>query len=615
MSETTAMSTFAEMGLAQGLLSALAELNYSTPTPIQALAIPPLLAGRDIIGQAQTGTGKTAAFSLPLLGKIDLDVRHPQLLVLAPTRELALQVCEAMAAYGGHLKGLRVLPVYGGQGMAEQLRALRRGVHVVVGTPGRLLDHLARGTLNLAHLKAIVLDEADEMLRMGFVEDVERIMEQTPTPRQTALFSATMPAAIARIAQRFLVDPVDIRTKRAEITVDAISQHYVLVSGHMKKFELLSRLLEFETYDGLIVFARTRLATVEIAEKLEARGHGAFALNGDMSQQLRQRTIERFKSGLFSILVCTDVAARGLDVPRVSHVVNYDIPFDTEVYVHRIGRTGRAGRAGKAILFVSRRQHKMLRAIEKATRKRIERMSAPTPAQIGERRIQHFKAHLAQTIDTEHLDGFVQIIEAFCEETGCTPVTAAAGLTYLKQKARPFYLRPQRNDSPSDSSPEQRSGPQPQDDKPSAASHAPRRGSATMSVYRVEVGQNHGLEPKHLVGAISNEIDLPSRLIGSIRIAKDHSVVELPAGMPKEVLTHLKGVWVCGAQLKMTHLGDDKPRRRGRTTGRPTGQRRSLKKRRKRSAADGQTGRPQPKAKSSGSGRKRKKPSRPKHDG
>ena len=408
MSEDTqppATTSFSALGLAAPIQKAVQALGYETPTPIQTLAIPHLLEGHDIIGQAQTGTGKTAAFSLPLLGRVDTSQSAPQLLVIAPTRELALQVSESMTAYAKYIKGLHVLAVYGGQGMTTQLRALKKGVHVVVGTPGRLIDHLKRGTLNLEKVSALVLDEADEMLRMGFIEDVETIMEAMPKERITALFSATMPPPIARIAKRFLRQPKQVRTKNKEATVEAVDQYYITVSG-VRKLEALARLIEVESFDGMIVFTKTRLSTTDVVEKLGERGIDAVALNGDMNQNARQYTIDRFKAGSVDILVCTDVAARGLDVPRVSHVVNYDIPYDTEAYVHRIGRTGRAGREGTAITFVARNDSRMLQNIQRATRKTMEKKSVPTAKRLARKRINDFKEGVIETLASEKLERF-----------------------------------------------------------------------------------------------------------------------------------------------------------------------------------------------------------------
>ena len=591
----TVQTSFADLGLGDGLLSTLTELGYEKPTLIQELAIPLLVEGRDIIGQAQTGTGKTAAFALPLLDKVDPKEKVPQILVLAPTRELALQVCDAMKGYSKGLKKLEILPVYGGQGMAEQLRALRRGVHVVVGTPGRLIDHLERGTLKLASIKALVLDEADEMLRMGFYEEVEKILESVPEERQTALFSATMPPRIRQIAKRFLNEPVEVKTKSKEATVESVSQYYVQVSGEKNKVEALSRILMAEDYDGVIVFVRTRAATAELVEKLDGHGFAAQALNGDMSQQLRQSTVERFKRGKVDILVCTDVAARGLDVPRISHVLNYDIPKDTEIYVHRIGRTGRAGREGKAILFAGRREQRMLQSIERATRKQIERMALPTGAQMGQRRIDEFKALLGAVGREQELTLYLKVVEEYCSETDSDPMNVAAALAYLHQRARPFVIpemqieerqsrdrdsekrgrdsrgerdfgggrsrREERGRSREDRNDRNDRGDRGDRNDPGRfrqQEREPRPGKkmGPTTFYKVAVGQAQGLEPGHLVGAIVNEAGLERGHVGAIRIAKDYAVVELPAGMPEETLAHMKTVWACGAQLNM-ELADD----------------------------------------------------------
>jgi ATP-dependent RNA helicase DeaD len=384
--EATTAQSFADLGLSASLLKTLADIGYETPSPIQAECIPVLLQGRDLIGQAQTGTGKTAAFALPLMEQIDVKLTKPQALVLTPTRELAIQVAEALQSYAKNLPGFHVLPIYGGQSYTIQLKQLSRGAHIVVGTPGRVMDHIERKTLNLDNLKTMVLDEADEMLRMGFIDDVEWILERTPAQHQTALFSATMPEQIRRVAQKYLVEPREIKIKSATATVAAIRQVYWQVSG-MHKLDALTRILEVEdNFDAAIIFVRTKNSTVELADKLSARGYAAAALNGDLNQQMRERVIEQLKSGALDIVVATDVAARGIDVPRVSHVVNYDIPYDTEAYVHRIGRTGRAGRTGNAILFVAPREVSMLRSIERATR------SADCPADPAEPRRRHQQA-------------------------------------------------------------------------------------------------------------------------------------------------------------------------------------------------------------------------------
>ena len=441
--------SFAQLPLAPAIQQVIQEVGYETPTPIQAAAIPPLLAGRDLLGQAQTGTGKTAAFALPLLSRLDLSHKYPQILVLAPTRELALQVAEAIQTYSRHLPGFQVLPLYGGQNMTQQLRQLQRGVQAIVGTPGRIQDHLRRGTLKLDRLSCLVVDEADEMLKMGFIDAVEQILKQTPPNRQVALFSATMPPEVLRVARRHLKDPVEIRLKTRTSTVETISQYFWLVQG-MQKLDALTRILEAEKIEAMLVFVRTKLATVELAEKLVARGFSSAALNGDMTQQLREKTIEQLKSGALDIVVATDVAARGLDVKRVSHVVNYDVPYDTESYVHRIGRTGRAGREGKAIIFIAPREMRMLSAIEQATRQSISKLKLPTRQEVTDRRIEMFKEQISLALtameEQEGQEFFTALIDEMVEEYGITPQRIAATLAYLLQKERP--LQPQEQPAP-----------------------------------------------------------------------------------------------------------------------------------------------------------------------
>jgi ATP-dependent RNA helicase DeaD len=541
----TPRSPFADFGLAPAVLQAVDEVGYETPSSIQAEAIPPLLAGRDLVGQAQTGTGKTAAFALPLLSRLDLGLAAPQLLVLTPTRELAIQVAEALQTYARHLRGFHVLPIYGGQSIGVQLRQLQRGAHVIVGTPGRILDHLGRGTLKLGQLKAVVLDEADEMLRMGFIDDVDAILETTPATRQVALFSATMPPAIARVAHKHLRDPVEVRIASKTATVATVVQRFWPVSG-LHKLDALTRILEVEDFDGMLIFVRTKQATEELASKLEARGYSATALNGDMPQPLRERTVERLRNGKLDIVVATDVAARGLDVERITHVVNYDIPYDPEAYVHRIGRTGRAGRTGQAILFVAPRERRMLRVIEQATRQPITAMRLPTREDVTDHRVARFKQLLDETLEKEELDFFQKVVEGYREERGADIEAVAAALAFLVQRERP--LAP-----PAETLPAERPAFEPQprpsfrrerDDK--------ARGASPGSVrYRIEVGRDHGVQPKNIVGAIANEAGLDSRDIGHIKLYDSFSTVELPEGMPKELFQHLQKVWVCGRQLQM----------------------------------------------------------------
>ncbi|GAB4289041.1 MAG: DEAD/DEAH box helicase [Methylophaga sp.] len=544
------MPSFTELGIAPAILKAIQEAGYETPSPIQAQTIPSLLEGRDLLGQAQTGTGKTAAFSLPLLSRLDASQRAPQLLVLTPTRELAIQVAEAVQSYGRHIKKFHVLPIYGGQSIGLQLKALQRNPQVIVGTPGRILDHIRRGKLQLESLRALVLDEADEMLRMGFIDDVETILQETPQTRQIALFSATMPKPIHRVAQRYLKNPVEVHIKTRTSTVDTINQRYWQVTG-LHKLDALTRILEVEDFDGMIIFVRTKNATVDLAEKLEARGYAAAALNGDMNQALREKTIEKMKKGQFDILVATDVAARGLDIERMSHVVNYDIPYDTESYVHRIGRTGRAGRKGEAILFVSPREKRMLTAIERATRQTIARMQLPSSEDIADRRVMAFKQQLTETIESQDLGFFENLIAQYQEEHNADPLELAAALAFLVQKQRP--LKPVAHTSNRKPAGEKRDNvdAQPRTSKP-ARTRTAHQTEEGMTTYRVEVGSEHNVEPKHLVGAIANEAGLDSQHIGRISIMADHSFVDLPEGMPKDIFQHLRKTWVNQRQLQIS---------------------------------------------------------------
>ncbi|MBT6277627.1 MAG: DEAD/DEAH box helicase [Chromatiales bacterium] len=429
------IASFAQLGLSDSVLRAVYEVGYETPSRIQAESIVPLMEGRDILGQAQTGTGKTAAFALPILSRLDLSLMRPQALVLTPTRELAIQVAEAFQTYARYLPGFHVLPIYGGQSYSLQLRPLRRGVHAVVGTPGRVLDHLRRGTLSTEHLSTIVLDEADEMLRMGFIDDVEYVLQNAPEDKQLALFSATMPGTIKRIAQRYTNNAVEVRIEATTATVSTVTQWYWQIHG-MHKLDALTRILETEDFDAMVVFVRTKTATAELAERLEARGFSASALNGDMNQATREQTIERLKAGRLDILVATDVAARGLDVDRISHVVNYDIPYDTEAYVHRIGRTARAGRGGTAILFVAPRERRMLRAIEKAIRQPITPMPIPSEGEVENKRTERFKAKIAEVLASQNLEPFERLVASFQTEHGVEPEQLAAALAYMAQGDR-----------------------------------------------------------------------------------------------------------------------------------------------------------------------------------
>jgi len=597
-SSTAPTTTFRDLGLREELLKVLTDLGYESPSPIQAATIPHLLEGRDVLGQAQTGTGKTAAFALPILQRIDLSKTKPQALVLAPTRELAIQVAEAFQRYAQHLPGFRVLPIYGGQAYGPQLSGLRRGAHVVVGTPGRVIDHLERGSLDLSQLNCLVLDEADEMLRMGFIDDVEAVLKKTPPTRQIALFSATMPSQIKRIAQTYLRDPVEVKIASKTTTAANIRQRYWLVSG-VQKLDALTRILEAEPFDAMIVFARTKQATEELAERLQARGFNAAAINGDIVQAQRERTIQQLKDGKIDILVATDVAARGLDVERISHVLNYDIPNDTEPYVHRIGRTGRAGRSGEAILFVAPRERGMLRAIERATRQTIEPMQLPSVETVNEARVAKFKDRITSALAADGLAVFRNVIEAYEREHNVPAIEIASALARLAQGDKSLLLdaKPKfeprefpRREYPAKDAPEHKPRPRREERAPFAAStgkdefhktakrhdehekparkprdDAPREKPREraqehgMETFRVEVGHTHGVKPNNLVGAIANEAGLDSKHIGRIDIRDDHSLIDLPEGMPAELLAHLKKVWVSGQRLRITRDKGDGP--------------------------------------------------------
>jgi ATP-dependent RNA helicase DeaD len=550
MSSESEPMTFAEFGLLPAVLAAVNDVGYETPTPIQTPTIPHLLAGRDVVGQAQTGTGKTAAFALPLLSRLDLAKTEPQVLVLTPTRELAIQVAEAFQTYASHLRGFHVLPIYGGQDYAIQLRQLKRGVHVIVGTPGRLMDHMRRGTLKLGSLKTVVLDEADEMLRMGFIEDVEWILSQTPPERQVALFSATMPAAIRRIAQQHLKNPAEVTIRLRTTTAETIHQRYWIVTG-VHKLDALTRLLETEPFDAVLVFVRTRIAAVELSDRLQARGYATSALNGDMPQKQRELTIARLKAGKLDILVATDVAARGLDVERISHVVNFDIPNDTEAYVHRIGRTGRAGRSGEAILFVAPRERHLLRAIEKATRQQIEPMELPSAEAVNDKRIAKFTQRITDTLATRDLDFFRDIIARYQQQHDTDPIDIAAALAQLAQGDKPLLVKDviTREKRVVDDE-------RPAAKRPKSPRAPPLKlpGNLGVELFRVEVGRSHGVQPGNLVGAIANEAGVASANIGRIEILDEYSTIELPEGMPKDIFKLLKKVWVSGRQLQISRI-------------------------------------------------------------
>jgi ATP-dependent RNA helicase DeaD len=561
---------FRELGLSAPILEAVAAVGYETPSPIQAQTIPLLLSGSDLLGQAQTGTGKTAAFALPVLAQIDLARASPQALVLVPTRELAIQVAEAFQRYAAHLQGFHVLPIYGGQSYVPQLKGLERGAHVIVGTPGRVMDHMKRGVLKLDTIRFIVLDEGDEMLQMGFVDAIEWILQQAPPQRQIALFSATLPPAIRRIAHTHMRDPAQITIQNRASTTPKIRQRYWLVSG-LHKLDALTRVLEAERFEAMLIFVRTKLETADLAERLEARGFSVAALHGDIPQQQRERTIARLKAGKIDIVVATDVAARGLDVERISHVVNYDIPYDSETYVHRIGRTGRAGRNGEAILFVAPRERNMLRIIERATRQSIEQMQLPSIADVNEQRILKFKETLANAVRSGEGKVFQPLIEEVEREQGLPAVELAAALASLLQGPAPFLLTPKhRPGAPHEAAPdwlgeEQGSGgasaARDLERGPESATNPRSRKGPRLETYRIEVGHAHGVQPGNIVGAIANEAGLDGRHIGHIDIRRDHSFVDLPAGMPEEIFDSLQTVRVRGVELRISRV-DSKPGRK-----------------------------------------------------
>ncbi|MCG9738306.1 DEAD/DEAH box helicase [Shewanella insulae] len=584
--------TFRELGLSEPLLRALDELGYEKPTPIQAASIDPLMEGKDILGQAQTGTGKTGAFALPLLNAIDPNRNVPQILVLAPTRELAVQVAEAFGSYSKFMKGLHVLPIYGGQSMHQQLNALRRGPQIVVGTPGRVMDHMRRGTLKLETLNAMVLDEADEMLKMGFIDDIEWILEHTPQERQLALFSATMPEQIKRVANKYLQTPVHISIAASHTTVESIEQRFVQVSQH-NKLEALVRVLEVENTEGIIIFVRTRNSCVELAEKLEARGYASSPLHGDMNQQARERAVDQLKRGKLDILIATDVAARGLDVERIGHVINFDIPYDTEAYVHRIGRTGRAGRTGMAILFVTHREMRMLRTIERATKSRISPMNVPSPETVTERRLSRLGEQVSNTINNESLDFMHGAVAQLCQQLEVDTEALAAALLNMVQKERPLQLPPiqerqrdnrdERNSRDrGERSPRGRRDSRPTPSNLGKADSLKDHPDVKMCRYVLDVGRDHGVGVGNIVGAVANEANIDSRYIGQIQLFDQLTSIDLPDGMPKDVLQHLKKVRVCGKPLnireagsEMVNASDDNraPRRR-----KPAGERKSHRK-------------------------------------
>ena len=569
--------SFSDLALSVPVLKAIQKVGYEQPSPIQAASIPHLLEGDDLLGIAQTGTGKTAAFALPMLSNVDTKIKAPQVLVLAPTRELAIQVAEAFQSYASEMKGFHVLPLYGGQDMRGQLKQLQRGAQVIVGTPGRVMDHLRRGSLKLTALLSVVLDEADEMLRMGFIDDVEWILDHTPAQRQVALFSATMPAPIKKVADKYLEDPKEVRIASATQTASHIKQNYLIVNGFDRKLDAITRIMEAESFDAMIIFVRTKTATAELAEKLEARGYSASALNGDMNQQLRERTINRLKKKQLDIVVATDVAARGIDVERVSHVLNFDIPYDSEAYVHRIGRTGRAGRDGRAILFVAPREKRLLFSIEKNTKQKIEPMELPSGKEVSAKRVEQFKQLLTDTLESQtNLDFFFDILAEYSEENDRSAEDIACALAYLHQVERPLEVK----DSPKK---KKDKGFSVVDENRKA-----RSGDTDMMMrYRIEVGRTQHVGPGDIVGAIMNETDIHKNDIGHIKLHDDHSTVDLPLGLPKELLDRLNGLTVRNQPMNISEVGpakreNRKPGGKGKPKGKPRGDRPGNHKPRKR---------------------------------
>lgn len=549
---TDVESRFEHLGLPETVLRAVNELGYETPSPIQAKAIPPILEGRDILGQAQTGTGKTAAFALPILANIDPKNRKTQVLILAPTRELAIQVAEACQSYAKYIKDFHVLPIYGGQSYTNQLRQLSRGAQVVVGTPGRVMDHMRRKTLSLDHLQTLVLDEADEMLRMGFIDDVQWVLEHTPPTRQIALFSATMPSVIKKVAEKHLSNPVLVKIEATTSTAKTIHQRFLTTTG-INKLDALTRILEIEEFDGIIIFVRTKITTEELATKLNARGFSSAALNGDIAQATREKTVAKLKSGEIDILIATDVAARGLDVERISHVINYDIPYDTEAYVHRIGRTGRAGRSGQAILFIAPREKRMLSSIERATGQKIERMAIPSATDINQIRVDQFKKSVLDRLENHNISFFQDIIEQLIADSQADPVRIAAALAHISNGNRPFLLDP-KSDNKINRDDRENSNPRERKER-TRASKTPRplkdHPDVPLVRYRVDVGYKHGIKPGNIVGAIANTADLDSEYIGQIDIFNDFSTVDLPAGMPENVVSLLQSAQIANKPMSL----------------------------------------------------------------
>ena len=578
--EATTASGFARFGFAPELLKALEAIGYQEPSPIQKAAIPELMLGRDLVGQAQTGTGKTAAFALPMLAALDPDQRKPQVLVLAPTRELALQVAEAFNSYASHLPGVRTLAIYGGADFRDQIHQLKRGVQIVVGTPGRVMDHMRQGTLDLSSLRALVLDEADEMLRMGFIDDVEWVLEQLPEQRQVVLFSATMPPEIRRISQKYLNAPAEITIKQKAADATRIRQRFLMVHAPHKQ-AALERVLEAETSEGVIIFARTKAITLTVAESLEQHGYDVAVLNGDVPQAQRERTIERLKSGQVDVLVATDVAARGLDVERISLVINYDIPFDSEAYVHRIGRTGRAGRSGDAILFLTPRERRFLGGMERAVGKPIEEMEVPSNATINQNRLDRMRTKLTNCLQTpasseQERALLSEILQRVAQEQGSSPEQLALAALELSLVGKPLLLQGEENfqqvrqngpgrdggrDGGRDFGRDRGRGREMGREVGRDVGRGAPRGERpvgppedNMERFRVELGWRDRIKPGNIVGAIANEAGLNGRSIGRIQIFDTHSTVDLPKGMPEDVFQGLRQLRVMNKPLQLSRF-------------------------------------------------------------
>ena len=558
-SSEQAVGTFSDLPLSPEIREAIEAIGYETPSPIQAEAIPYLAEGRDLLGVAQTGTGKTAAFALPLLSDLDTRAGGPQILCLAPTRELAIQVAEAFETFGQRMKNFRSLSIYGGDEYRRQIKGLREGAHVVVGTPGRMMDHLRKGTLKTDKIKALILDEADEMLSMGFIEDVEWILEQMPEERQTALFSATMPSQIKKLADKYLKDPAEI-TIRVKATTASNTRQRFIQRRNPEKTDTLIRILEVEDFDAVLVFSRTKNATSVIAESLQGKGYAAEALNGDMPQNLREKTLARVKNGKIDILVATDVAARGLDVDRISHVINYDAPFDVESYIHRIGRTGRAGRQGDAIIFINGRENRILKAIERTVRSKLEKYTFPSTKELNERKIQRLFARLDETL-AKDLSDYKEVLEKYLEEKDADPLSIAAAMAFLESGNQPFYLKAVPQPKQRDREWEDRGR---RSDGPRGKSRF-QSGDLSMQSFRLEVGESHGVGKGDIVGAIANEAGIEPKHMGKIRMFEEHSFIELPESMPKDAFQALRKIWVRGNKLDISKddsrpIGKRKPR-------------------------------------------------------